>query len=178
MILMSHEVLIAVAAHCAYPLFTDLRTRRISNKWNAGMATVGLSYHSIASGATGLGYALLGGLLLLSLAALLSMIRAIGGGDAKWFTALGVWCGTAFAFRVLLAALLFAGVYSLLYLMYRGALKSLVRQWIRSFILFVVDRRLIHLRTLKLQRVHEMPFMAAAVPAVVTLVWINGGIGS
>jgi prepilin peptidase CpaA len=90
MMLVATACLLAVATAAAA---SDVRTRRVSNRLNAGILVLGLGWRVAAEGLGGLGVGVLGvaaglGLLLLPFAA-----RWLGAGDVKLLAALGAWLG-------------------------------------------------------------------------------------
>jgi len=71
----------------------DLKTRRIPNALTVTAFAVGIAFHAITSGFSGLGLSLTGFLAGFLPMALLWLIGGGGGGDVKLMGALGAWVG-------------------------------------------------------------------------------------
>ena len=110
----SYGLLAGLAIALLVAAFTDLRSRQISNKLNAGIAlcaplfwwTAGLSLGDIA---WQLGVALLALVILAGLFAL----RWMGGGDVKLLAALALWVKPAVFLNLIVAMALIGGVLTL-----------------------------------------------------------------
>jgi len=99
--------------------WTDLRSMRIPNKLTAGFAAGGLIFHAVWAGWHGLFVAIVGGLAGLLPFLVLYRFGGIGAGDIKWFGAYGTWTGASAAMRLMVDAVLIAGVLSFMLLSLR-----------------------------------------------------------
>lgn len=155
----------AVIVHTLIAFITDIRTRRIPNLWNFAVCMCGFIYHFAIAGWRGLGFSLTGALVLFVLTGLLYAIRAIGGGDVKWFAALGAWSGWAFSLSAFLYTMFLAGLLALLLFMIQGRLFKLLRSYLQRVVVIIAHRKLdFSLSTHK--PMSEIPLMIAGLPAV------------
>ncbi|MCA9264925.1 MAG: prepilin peptidase [Planctomycetales bacterium] len=85
--------LLAVIGLTSVALVIDLKCRRIPNWLTISTAVVGLMYHGIFGGLSGLGLALGGFAVGFGFLLLLWLIGSGGGGDVKLMGAIGMWLG-------------------------------------------------------------------------------------
>jgi prepilin peptidase CpaA len=113
----------------AHAVWTDIRTRRISNRLTYPLMLAGLAINGVAAGQAGLAGSaaglLLGGALLLIPCAL----GAMGIGDAKLLAAIGALKGPFFALNTVVYAGLAGGLLALLYLAKDERVLTRWRQW-------------------------------------------------
>lgn len=167
----------AVAVHAAVALVADVRTRRIPNAWNLPVAAAGMAVHAAFGGWRGLAFSAIGFLLLFGCTLLLQLIHAIGGGDVKWFAALGSWTGVLFAFQSLVYTLLVAGLIAFGYFTLKGMVMPVLKRWMVAGWLAWTGKTRLWLQTaVQTADRKEMPLMVAAVPAVaMAALWHEGG---
>ena len=168
---MVNLIYIAVVVHTLYAFYTDIRTRRIPNRWNVSVGIAGLSFHLVQGGWHGLGYSLLGGILLLGLTSVLQLFGAIGGGDVKWFAALGTWTGFVFSTTIFVYTFLFAGAFALLIFISQGSLFAIIKRWVKSIYYSLLLRSIEHVRLERNRPMREIPLMTAVAPAVAIGLW-------
>lgn len=167
---------IAVLIHTLAALATDLAVRRIPNPWNAAAAAAGLALHGAADGWQGLSFSAAGCAVLFLATVPLQLCGAIGGGDVKWFAALGSWTGAVFALQTLLYAILAAGVMASGYFLLNGSLMRVLQRWLVAGWLAAAGRSPLSIRHARERADRkEMPFMAAVLPAVLLAAWQNEG---
>lgn len=164
----------AIFVHTLTAFITDIRTRRIPNSWNLIVGVCGVGYHVAVGGWNGFGFALTGVIVLLIITSLLYAIRAIGGGDVKWFASLGAWSGWSFSLSTFIYTFLLAGVFAVLLFLLKGQVLKRIRGFL-EWAVFVFVHRKINLSVLKGKQMTEMPLMVAALPAVVIVMWQRMG---
>lgn len=110
----SYGLLGALAIALLAAAFTDLRSRQISNKLNAGIALgAPLFWWASGLGAGDIAWQL--GIAAISLVVFAGMfaLRWMGGGDVKLLTALALWVKPAIFLNLILAMALIGGVLTL-----------------------------------------------------------------
>lgn len=95
-----------LAAAC----WTDLRTMRIPNRLNVAFAVGGIVYQLACFGYRGLVFAIFGAVAGIVPLYVLFLLRGMGGGDVKWFGAFGTWMGALTTLRLMMYAIVAAGV--------------------------------------------------------------------
>lgn len=105
---------------------TDVWKFKVHNLLTLPLILSGMLYHTMTSGASGLGQSVLGILLGFGLLLPLYVIGGVGAGDVKFLAALGAWLGTIPTLLVVLAGSVANGVYAVALLMYRGRLSELM----------------------------------------------------
>ena len=116
-------VLFGVGA-CA--VYTDLRSRRISNRLTYPAMVAGLILHAVAGGWGGLASGALGLLIGVALLLLPCAIGAMGGGDLKFLAAIGALQGPQFVLYTAIYTGLAGGVVAVVYLLHQRGLRSTV----------------------------------------------------
>jgi len=175
---MTFAVGAAVVAHTAFALTTDLAMRRIPNPWNAAVALAGMAAHAAAGGWKGLAASVAGCAILFAVTFALQLAGAIGGGDVKWFAALGSWTGAPFALQTLLYSILVAGLMALLHFLLKGACRPLLYRWLTAGWLALAGRSPSPVRqAAALADRKDMPMMIAVLPAVLLAAWHWEGSG-
>src|SRR5690606_16117399 len=149
----------------------------IPNMWNLFVGLTGIGYHSFADGASGLLYALISMALMLVLSLLLQLCGAIGGGDVKWFAALGAWSGLHYSLTTFMLTMIIAGLIGALLLAVRGLLWQRLKSWLQSLVITMLYRTIAPITASRKLATLEMPLMIAAAPAVVLAYLYAGGGG-
>jgi len=110
-----YALLAALAIALLTAAFTDLKSRRISNSLNAGIALAAPLFWWASGLALWPGITLQLGLALVTFAilAVLFALRAMGGGDVKLLTALALWIQPALFLKLVIATALLGGVLTL-----------------------------------------------------------------
>ena len=98
---------IAVLALSAIAVFTDVKSRKIPNWLTVSAFTLGLVFHLVTGGLSGLVAALCGFSTGFGLLLILFLIGGGGGGDVKLMGALGTWLGAWPTFLVFVGSAFF-----------------------------------------------------------------------
>jgi len=101
-------LLAAVAGFVLIAAVTDLSSRRIPNWLTVSTLVLGLVFHTLTAGWSGLGFALGGFATGFSILFVLWLIGGGGGGDVKLMGALGGWLGAKCVLYVFLCSSVFA----------------------------------------------------------------------
>jgi prepilin peptidase CpaA len=169
---MTIAVCLAVTAHTMFAVVTDVAARRIPNPWNLAAALAGLAVHGAAGGWNGLAASLAGGFVLLVATVPLQLAGAVGGGDVKWFAALGTWTGAGFALQTLLYAILMAGLLALIHFLAAGTLRVIfARWWVAGWLAAAGRSPAMLLQAKRGSERKEMPMMVAVLPAIGLAAW-------
>ena len=99
-----------------YAVFTDLRSRRISNKLTYPAMLAGFAGNFALGGWEGLGHAWLGWAAGLGIMVIPFMLRAMGAGDVKLMAAIGAFKGPEFVLTAMLYACVAGGLLAVYYL--------------------------------------------------------------
>jgi prepilin peptidase CpaA len=166
---------IGIAVHTLYSFYTDIRTRRIPNVWNLCIALAGILFHLVSGGLNGLLFALAGLGLLLIVSLVLQLCGAIGGGDVKWFAALGAWAGISFSMQTFICTMLIAGAIGAGVFLYQGVLFQQIRQWLHAITCALLMKDAAHVRVSRQRAIQEIPLMIAVVPAITVVYWTTLG---
>jgi prepilin peptidase CpaA len=169
---MTIAICLAAAAHTMFALVTDVVARRIPNLWNLAAALAGLAVHGAAGGWKGLAASLTGGFVLLVATVPLQFAGAVGGGDVKWFAALGIWTGAGFALQTLLYAILAAGLLAFIHFLAAGTLRTILeRWWVAGWLAAAGRSPVMLLQAKRGSERKEMPMMVAVLPAIGLAAW-------
>ena len=115
-------IVVAVAATAAAAI--DVRTRRIPNALNLGVALVGLGIAAMGWGRVGVAMSLAGCAVGLGLMLPGYVLGATGGGDVKLLAALGTLLGPMATIRGFIAMAIAGGVIALVVALRRGRLTA------------------------------------------------------
>lgn len=118
--------LIVLAAACIAAAATDVRMRKIPNLLCLATAIGGLIFAGFAGGIGGLASHAAHGAIALVVGVALFAARVVGGGDAKFYTAITMWFPLAEGLRLLVAVAMAGGVAVLLWMIARRLLR---RPW-------------------------------------------------
>ena len=102
--------LLAVGGFTLTAALIDMRWRRLPNWLNVAALVAALVAHTVISGLSGLGFALLGFITGFGILFVLWLIGGGGGGDVKYMGALGAWLGVELTVAVLVLSGVFAVV--------------------------------------------------------------------
>jgi len=105
----------------------DVQQRRIPNRLTYPAMVAGVALRGVLFGWRGVltaaeGWALAGGIVFL-----FYLVRAMGAGDVKLLAAIGSLVGPRHALAVLLATAIFGGLFAIVYAIYRGRMRSTLR---------------------------------------------------
>ncbi|HZG88518.1 A24 family peptidase [Paenibacillus sp.] len=156
------EPMIGFLLFAAVSTLWDARTRRLPN----GLAAVGCLAALIAHGfgVTGNGviFAAAGAAAGLLLALPLYALKAVGGGDVKWFGAAGAFVGTKAVVWLLAGAVIASGAAALVCMAASPRFRGSVVDYVRGLLLGVVLRE----RTRLPEPAAKFPFMLSVWPAI------------
>ncbi len=107
--------------------FTDLRSRMIPNWLTFPAFSAGFVLHASLGGFQGALFAMLAALLCFAPAYFLFVRGALGGGDVKLFSALGVWLGVRDGLELELTAFIVVAAFALWSMAWNGRLLALMR---------------------------------------------------
>ena len=116
-----------LVAALAYAVFTDLRSRRITNRLTYTTTLFGLVVNTVGGGWSGLSTSALGWLTGLGIMLLPFLLRAMGAGDVKLLAAIGALKGPQFVLVVALYAALVGGLLAVFYLVRERRLAATTR---------------------------------------------------
>lgn len=104
--------LVAAVPLIAYGMYTDVRSRRISNRLNLVLVAVGLAIGGLRAGPDGVLAGMLG--LGVGLGVLIPFyaMGALGAGDVKFMAAVGVWLGPAGCLYALVGGVVVAALFA------------------------------------------------------------------
>lgn len=150
--------------------WTDMRTSKIPNTLTVCGLVTGLFYHLALPGGEGLLFAGLGAAVGFLAMLGLYLFKALGAGDVKLFAALGAWIGMEWILYCSIYSLFYSGLIAVaLLLIKKSRISKLFDLLLRFYqLLFFRDRRAFQFNAGELTM---YPFMYAAAPAFVTVVW-------
>ena len=118
----------------------DWKTRKIPNWLTLSMSFTGLLFQIYSLGSHGLIQAILGFMLGILLLYMPFALGGIGGGDVKLLAAIGTFTGPLILFQVFLASAVFGGIFSLIEVIRKKAVKKTFEN-LKQRILFAVLRQ-------------------------------------
>lgn len=146
---------------------TDMTKSIIPNRYTISFTVIGLFYHTILGGLSGLFSSFIGCILGFTILALLYLFRAVGAGDVKLFAAIGALAGTSFMLMTLMYAVLYSGLIGVVVMLTRlSSVQKLKKKiYISLYSVLSKEKRLFQYRT---KNVTQFPFMLAVLPGAVT----------
>lgn len=151
--------------------WTDMRTSKIPNLLTVCGCISGLFYHLLLPGGEGFAFACFG-----AIAGFLAMLglyffKALGAGDVKLFAALGTWIGFEWILYCSIYSLIYSALIALILLLItKTGMAKLVNLLLRIYqLMFQRDRTALVFSSDELT---TYPFMYAAAPAFITVVWM------
>jgi prepilin peptidase CpaA len=154
----------------AIAFVTDIRKAIIPNKLTICGTIIGLVFHAIAEGWSGLLFAVVGATTGFAALLLLYFFGALGAGDVKLFAAIGALMGFAFVIQSILYAILCAGVIGLFLLLIQKKMAAIGHKLATWLFSIVALHNMDSLLSMKRQNNMKFPFMYAVVPGV-ALTW-------
>ncbi|MBH5317468.1 prepilin peptidase [Paenibacillus sp. GSMTC-2017] len=151
---------------------TDIRKQLIPNWLSVGAFVLGVSYHSVFSGANGWLWTLWGAAAGFFPLLLLYMMKGIGAGDVKLFGAIGAWIGVLGVAELMMYSILYAGAIGVLLL----AIRRTFAKNIAIAVVAIVSPSASWTKGEWLawtKAGKSFPFMLAVAPAAVTLFILN-----
>jgi len=116
-------ILVTLAA-CVVCAVTDLRHFRVPNLVTVPLLTSGIIYHASIDGWPGVKLALWGCGFGFAVLLIPHLLGGMGAGDVKLLGGIGAWLGRPVTYDVLIAAVIFAGLYSLFLVSTTGSLRK------------------------------------------------------
>lgn len=145
---------------------TDIRSMKIPNIVTVGGMTLGIIFHVIMDGGSGLVFALKGAGIGFGLMLILYFLGAVGGGDVKLFGGVGAWCGIGLTLSTMMYSIFAAGCIGLIILIWRRDLFSRLRGVLSSMFGAVVLKSLVPIQANAKGQL-QFPFMLAVLPGAV-----------
>jgi len=143
---------------------------RIYNWLTLPSIALGLLASGILGGWGGLSSAALAVVVGFFIYGWMFFFRALGAGDVKFLMALGAWGGLSYVIQTALLGLMVGGVFSLVYLVYKGKFLSFLKR-MHHFLLTVVYKEL-DLEKPKFDVSTQMPF---GIPIAIASAWVAFG---
>lgn len=112
--------LLIVVLFIVIALFFDLKERRIPNLLNLIGVIIGFLYNIINLSVDGLLFSIKGLFIGFSLMLTLYIISAVGAGDVKLFTALGVLMGSDFVLYLFVVTIFLTGIFAIIFLLIKN----------------------------------------------------------
>ena len=155
-------------------LYLDVRYSRLPNWFTLTGMAVGLVYHLISGGITGLFFSMLGLLTAGLIFLVLYLFRAMGAGDVKLFAAIGALVGIELVLYLMMYSIIFAGLIGLVILLFTRTFLSKITGAIFALMGTALSRDFSHLESFKANKGTRFPFMYAVIPAVITTYYYYG----
>lgn len=151
----------------------DVRSMRIPNYLTFSGTVAGLLAALALHGIEGIWLSFCSAVLIFIILFLLFLVRGVGAGDVKLFTAIGAIAGFHFSIYVLMYSVLYAGVIAGGYWLYKKMLKKKL-VWLYQRLLTMYSHRSLSLCVKHEKAVSHFPFMLAVIPGVITASWTAG----
>jgi prepilin peptidase CpaA len=149
--------------------YFDAKFSRIPNYLTVSGGCLGISYHFILYGWSGLKFSLIGLLIGFGILFLLYLFKAIGAGDVKLFGAIGALSGSELVMQSIMYSILYAGAIGICILLFRREFIQRVKSLLFRLLNFVLFRHpssfVAHTRA---EDIVRFPFMYAVLPGVIT----------
>jgi len=148
----------------------DARTRRLPNGLAAAGGLAALIVHGFGSSGNGVVFAAAGAVVGLLLALPLYALKAIGGGDVKWFCAAGAFVGTKAIAWLLAGAIIASGFAGLVCMAASPHIRKSVAEFVRGLLLGVALRQRARLP----KAAATFPFTLSVWPAIAAMfLWME-----
>ncbi len=148
--------------------YIDITKGKIPNILTYSTILIGLIYHLIVGGLSGLLFSLLGMLIGFSIFILLYIFGAIGAGDVKLFAAIGSLAGIEFVLYCSMYSIIYAGVIGIIILVCKKEFMTRIVNVLKYLINLVLFRQAGSIKSIKNKESLTFPFMYAVLPAVIT----------
>jgi prepilin peptidase CpaA len=154
--------------------YVDAKSSRIPNYLTVSGGVIGITYHLIFYGWSGLQFSLIGLLIGFGIVFLLYLFKALGAGDVKLFGAIGALTGSEFVLQSIMYSILYAGIIGVGILLFRKEAIQRVKGLLFRILHVVVFRYpnpiAVHKGAEDLTR---FPFMYAVLPGIITASYYN-----
>jgi prepilin peptidase CpaA len=145
---------------------TDMRSMKIPNFVTMGGMILGILFHTMMDGSSGLVFALQGAGTGFGLMLILYLLGAVGGGDVKLFGGVGAWCGIGLTLSTMMYSIFAAGCIGLIILIWRRDLFSRLRGVLSSLLGAIVLKSLVPIQANAKGHL-QFPFMLAVLPGAI-----------
>ena len=154
-------------------LYQDLKKGKIPNKLTYSAMLVGLGYHLIINGLSGLVFSLAGITVGFVVFILLYLIGAVGAGDVKLFAAIGSLTGIEFVLYCSMYSIIYAGIIGLIIIIVKREFFTRISNILRYLTDLILFLRVTNIKSLKNKESLTFPFMYAVLPAVITTWYLS-----
>jgi prepilin peptidase CpaA len=148
--------------------YIDVRSSKIPNYLTVSGICLGIGYHILDSGLSGITFSLLGFIVGFGVLFLLYLCKALGAGDVKLFGAIGALSGAEFVVQSMMYSILYAGVLGACILLIRKELIYRIKNVFFRLLSFIFIRHDDSIRSIKKEEIIRFPFMYAVLPGVFT----------
>ena len=149
--------------------YTDVRNKTIPNLLTISTAVIGLLYHFIDYGLSGLKFSFLGMTAGLVPFLILYLFKAVGAGDVKLFAAIGTLTGVEFVLYSSMYAVIYAGIIGIVIVLFRRGLKQRFSRIFVNLFNFVSTKNISELKKIDDSKNNfRFPFMYAVLPSIIT----------
>ncbi|GGH13247.1 A24 family peptidase [Paenibacillus segetis] len=145
---------------------TDMRSMKIPNFVTMGGMILGILFHTMMDGSSGLVFALQGAGTGFGLMLILYLLGAVGGGDVKLFGGVGAWCGIGLTLSTMMYSIFAAGCIGLIILIWRRDLFNRLRGVLSSLLGSIVLKSLVPIQANAKGHL-QFPFMLAVLPGAI-----------
>lgn len=118
--------IVVTSAACLVCAATDLRRFRVPNAATLPLFASGLAFHGATAGWSGLQFGLTGAAFGFAVLFAPYAFGVMGAGDLKLLAGVGAWLGQPRTYHVLIAAVIFGGLYALFLAISHGRLRQTV----------------------------------------------------
>lgn len=148
--------------------FTDVRDEKIPNVLTFSGMIVGLLYHLINSGISGLFFSILGLLTGFGILVILYSIGAVGAGDVKLFCAIGALAGLEFLLYACMYSIIYAGIIGIIIIILRKEFFQRIISSMGYLFNILIVKNIKNVNELKKSQSLRFPFMYAVLPGIIT----------
>ena len=165
---------LVVIAGIMIAVFFDWKARRIPNWLTFSLLVIGLLFHTWAHGWAGFGQSAAGFAAGIFFLFIPFAFGGVGGGDVKLMGAIGSLVGAGLVFKIFLATAIFGGIFSLLEMIQRKAVRKTLKR-IRDLLVYVaLTKRIPPEETAKAQGLH-IPYAFAIGCGTLFVLCVMGG---
>ncbi len=147
--------------------YLDVRYYKIPNWLTMSGMIIGLIYHGIVGGFSGVLFSLFGILAGGGILLLFYLFKGVAAGDVKLFAAIGAITGVQFTLYGLMYSVLLAGLIGVIMIIFRKDLIMRVYYGIVRIFNALLKRNMKDLEEYKTQEAVRFPFMYAVLPGII-----------
>lgn len=145
---------------------TDIKSMKIPNKITVPAMCLGVAFHFVVDGFTGIWHALEGGAVGFGIMLILYLCGAVGGGDVKLFGAIGTWVGTYLTLTTMMYSIFVAGLIGILILLWRREALQRIKRVFVSIFGAILLKSIVPIQANAKGQL-QFPFMLAVLPGAV-----------